>query len=254
MKSLHLLYHELRPTPSQYSYVLECSAFEEHCRCFAELRRATGTHLLPEVTFDDGHRSNHEYALPILAKFGLKARFFITAGWTGTRSGYMGWDELRAIHAAGHQIGAHGWSHALLTHCTAQELQKELTGARERLEDGLGSAVTTMSLPGGRGNSRVLEACWNAGYNEVFTSTPNPAELPLPPRSTAGRLNVRSGLSSGQLSRILDPETGALAALQRTDRIKAAAKSILGDRLYASVWGLLNRKEAESDAAEAAAK
>lgn len=255
MNSLHLLYHELRPVPSNYSYVLECAAFEEHCGLFAELRNDPGEALLPVVTFDDGHRSNYDFAVPILQKYALKATFFITAGWTGQRSGYMGWNELRAIHAGGHSIGAHGWSHALLTHCTPTELHQELAGARERLEDGLGAGVSTMSLPGGRVNARVLQACWDAGYKAVFTSNPRAQALPLPDgRVTVGRLNVRSAMKTSDLQRILLPATGALAALERSDRIKAVAKSILGDRVYAGLWALLNRQEPETDPAGASAE
>jgi peptidoglycan/xylan/chitin deacetylase (PgdA/CDA1 family) len=60
----------------------------------------------------------------------MKARFFITAGWTGKKPGYMGWEELRSLHEAGHSIGAHGWTHALLTHCSEKDLQTELSSAR----------------------------------------------------------------------------------------------------------------------------
>jgi hypothetical protein len=36
--------------------------------------------------------------------------------------------------------------------------------------------------------------------------------------------------------------------------MKAAAKSLLGDRLYEKVWALLNRKETDTDMREAADK
>lgn len=254
MKSLHLLYHELRPSRSRYSYVMECSLFEQHCQLFAKVRGGVEGVLVPQVTFDDGHRSNYEFALPILEEYGLKARFFITAGWIGQRSGYMSWPELKALRAAGHNIGAHGWSHTLLTQCRSSDLQRELTGARQYLEDGLGARVTTMSLPGGRADHRVLAGCWDAGYSLVFTSVPKEEESPFAPGATIGRLNLRSGMSSAELFRVLTPESGALAAIQRSDRIKSVAKRVLGDKVYAGVWGLLNGKEAERDELGAPAK
>jgi Polysaccharide deacetylase len=245
MRSLHLLYHELRPSKSRYSYVVACEDFEKHADLFAQLQQAKDCELRPEITFDDGHISNYEYALPILQGRGLQARFFITVGWTGHRPGYMGWDELRALNKAGQLIGAHGWTHTLLTHCTTKDLQLELKDARQALEDKLGKAITTMSLPGGRFDRRILAACRDAGYTEVFTSIPRAEPLPL--ASTVGRLNVRGDVTLPWLTSVLQPESTLLAKLERQDRIKTIVKSLLGDRLYARIWALLNRQEPETD-------
>jgi peptidoglycan/xylan/chitin deacetylase (PgdA/CDA1 family) len=241
LRRLYLLYHELRAGGSEYSYVIDTSLFERHVDLFLKLRAADGPGLWPEVTFDDGHISNFELAAPILQARGLRAHFFITVGWTGARAGYMGWAELRALQAAGHTIGAHGWSHTLLTHCGEAALQKELGGARRALEDGLGAAVTTMSLPGGRYNGRVLTACAAAGYAQVYTSAPKAEALPL--GATVGRLNIRGDAQVEWMERLLDPESGVLAGLERKDRMKAAAKRLLGDRLYARLWAMANRQE-----------
>jgi hypothetical protein len=249
MKSLHLLYHELRPLPSSYSYVTKCADFEQHCSLFARLQQQIEPSFLrPEITFDDGHQSNYEFALPILERHNLRARFFITAGWTGQRAGYMDANQLRVLHAAGQQIGAHGWSHTLLTHCTDHELDRELAAARLKLEDELGAPVTTMSLPGGRAGARVFEACWKAGYTTVFTSVPR-AEAGAPTNSlTVGRLNMRNGASLAWLEQVLQPESGMLAKLERQERIKTTARTVMGDRLYAKLWSLLNHQEPEADA------
>lgn len=247
IQDLHLIYHELRNDPSSYAYALECSAFEQHCDLFARLRHGDSTTFHPVVTFDDGHRSNYEFALPILQRHGIVARFFITVGWTNQRPGYANWHELRALHANGHHIGAHGWSHALLTHCTASELDRELTSARHALEDGLGVPVVTMSLPGGRSNDQVLQACWNAGYEQVFTSFPR-AESPVwRPRTTIGRLNIRRSTSPAMLDALLKPASGALRSLERQEHLKGAMKAIIGDKAYAKVWALLNRQQPEAD-------
>jgi hypothetical protein len=249
---LYLLYHELRPSRSDYSYVVETGQFEKHVDLFLRLRQAEKQPgLYPEITFDDGHISNFEFALPILQSRGIKAWFFITTGWTGQRPGYMGWPELRALHEAGQQIGAHGWSHILLTHCDQPQLQKELLEARLTLEDKLGASITTMSLPGGRSNQRVLAACREAGYTQVFTSVPKAA--PQPAGLTVGRLNVRGDMTLEWIAKLFQPESGVLSGLQRQHQIKATAKTLLGDRLYEKLWALLNRHEPATDAGEAAA-
>ncbi|WP_353063651.1 polysaccharide deacetylase family protein [Tunturibacter psychrotolerans] len=249
---LYLLYHELRPSRSDYSYVVETSQFEKQVDLFLKLRSEEKTSAFyPEITFDDGHISNFERALPILQSREIKAWFFITVGWTGQKPGYMGWAELRALQEAGQQIGAHGWSHTLLTHCDQSQLQKELLEARLTLEDKLGTSITAMSLPGGRSNQRILAACRESGYTQVFTSVPKGEPQPAGP--TVGRLNVRGDMTIEWISKLLQPESGILSGLQRQHQIKATAKTLLGDRLYEKLWALLNRHEPATDAGEAAA-
>src|SRR5205085_10195474 len=119
------------------------------------------------------------------------------------------------------------------------------------LEDKLGTSITTMSLPGGRYNRRVLAACEEAGYTQIFTSIPRPE--PDPARQTIGRFNVRGDMSLEWITKLLQPGSNVLSGLERQYQIKAAAKSLLGDRLYEKVWALLNRKETETDMREAAA-
>jgi Polysaccharide deacetylase len=242
---LYLLYHELRPSRSSYSYVVETAEFEKHVDLYLKLRNTDEPVLWPEITFDDGHISNFEFALPVLQSRAIAARFFITVGWTGRRQGYMGWQELRALHQAGQHIGAHGWSHALLTHCSARELHSELVDARLTLEDKLGTSITTMSLPGGRYNRHVLTACHEAGYTQIFTSIPRAEPEPAGP--SVGRLNIRGDMSLEWITKLLQPGSNLLSGLERQYQMKAAAKSLLGDRLYEKVWALLNRKETDTD-------
>ena len=245
---LTFLYHELRPSKSEYSYALETKEFEQQAALFAriqsDLRQTPGSGLWPDISFDDGHQSNYEHALPILAAHGLVAHFFITAGWTGHKPGYMDWPALRSLHQAGQRIGAHGWTHALLTHCTASQLEKELAGARTALEDNLGAAITTMSLPGGRCNHRVLAACRAAGYTRIFTSVPRAQSVPQD--ALTGRLNIRAGMDLAWIEQLLQPAGKALLHLERRHRLKQAAQALLGDRLYTRAWAMINKQESQA--------
>ena len=108
-----------------------------------------------------------------------------------------------------------------------------------------------MSLPGGRYNRRILTACQEAGYTQIFTSIPR--SEPDPTGATVGRLNIRGDMSLEWMTKLLQPGSNLLSGLERQYQMKAAAKSLLGDRLYVKVWALLNRKETETDMREAAA-
>jgi hypothetical protein len=152
---------------------------------------------------------------------------------------------VRKLHEAGQSIGAHGWTHTLLTHCNEKELQIELGNARLTLEDKLGTSVTTMSLPGGRYNRRVLAACEESGYTQVFTSEPRAESMPL--GATVGRLNIRGDMQTAWISNLFQSDSGVLAGLGRQYRIKATAKTLLGDGLYEKLWAILNRKEPDGD-------
>jgi len=241
---LHLLYHELRPSAAAYSYVTSTELFQQHIDLYAGLLTSASP-VAPVITFDDGHVSNFDLAAPILASRDLTAHFFLTVGWLATRPGYMDWSQVRALHQAGHTIGAHGWSHTFLTHCSPTQLDLELARARLTLEDHLGAPITTMSLPGGRANRRVLAACRAAGYIHVYTSAPRVEHLPT--AFTVGRLNIRGNMQPAWLAQLFSPSSSLLARLSRAHRLKAAAQSVLGDRLYALVWALANRKETDAN-------
>ncbi len=240
--ALSLLYHELRPLKSGYTYALDTNTFREHLQLFCALRAEGVDRLAPEITFDDGHVSNFEQALPCLQASGLTARFFVTVGWTSVRREYMEWQQIREMVRCGQRIGAHGWSHKLLTHCSDAELATELDTARQVLEDKLGIGITTISLPGGRFDRRVLEACTRAGYRQVFTSVP---QVQTSPRAAlVGRINLHASVTVPWLQTLFAPGSGELRKLEFRYRLKDAAQRTLGDGLYMKLWALLNKPEA----------
>lgn len=245
-RRVYLLYHEISSAPGKYRYATDQESFRRHLNLFALARRNHVGSLWPELTFDDGHVSNLDYALPLLSEFNISAQFFITVGWTSDRPGYLTWEQLAALQRAGQKIGAHGWSHKLLTHCTDQQLQVELGDARLKLEDKLGVAITTMSLPGGRMNRRVLDACRRAGYEQIFTSVPR-AEI-SDNVTLVGRVNVYSDTTTEWLQDLLSPGSNVIQRMERQYRLKQAVQSALGDRLYGKLWAILNRADPGAEA------
>jgi peptidoglycan/xylan/chitin deacetylase (PgdA/CDA1 family) len=235
---LHLLYHEISSIPQDYSYVLAEDSFRKHLQIFQKVQ---DKEIEARVTFDDGHVSNYNIALPMLLEHQITAQFFITAGWTSKRIDYMTWAQLRELHSCGHKIGAHGLSHKLFTHCSDKELAVELSLSRQMLEDKLGVPVTSLSFPGGRFNKHVLAACSEAGYTQMFTSAPM-IETDTS-SSLIGRLNVRGDWSSEYIASLLDLENDALSRLQRQDVWKTFAKRLLGDNLYGRLWAAANHKK-----------
>lgn len=236
---LYLTYHRVTPAQVEYKYALSTERFREH---LAVLRGSLGPHhMRAEVTFDDGNRTQAVNAAPVLAEFGRKAIFFVTAGWTGVHEGSMSAQDIRALDAAGHTIAAHGLNHKLLTRCSAAELQEELAGAQKKLADLVGHAITAVSMPGGRYNDRVLEACAAAGYKDVFTSDPVTEVRQEFGVRVFGRYNVRHTLSAEGLVRLLDPDSGALKREQWSSHAKRFVRNAMGDDSYHRLWSLISR-------------
>lgn len=232
-----LTYHEIAPVQASSLYTVSCQQLEEHLRLLSEWEPPQGSEgRLPKLTFDDGHVSHHKYALPLLEKFGIAATFFITAGWTGVRSEYMAAEELRELLARGHTVQAHGWLHRMLTQCRPSELYEELHRSKEVLENSLGVAVEAMSLPHGRWNRRVLEACAQAGYNTVYTSDSSVSCQPQKDLTLVARRTITRTLSSSKLKAALSRRKNGIDTPEITARLKRAVRRVVGERLYHQFW------------------
>jgi peptidoglycan/xylan/chitin deacetylase (PgdA/CDA1 family) len=233
-------YHEVTPGPSLYVYSVTESQLEEHLRA-----AAVPAHRLPEplLTFDDGHASHRKYAMPALSRFDLKATFFITAGWTATKSGFMSASELRELAAAGHDVQSHGWSHAFLTNCSSADLIVELRRSKAALEDLLGKPVDAISMPGGRWNRRVLKECAAEGYRRVFTSDPFAGVRLRYGLEIRGRAMVRNSYTAQDLVALLAAEPRIWSAPRLLCAAKHAARVALGESMYQRLWSRLGSSE-----------
>lgn len=87
----------------------------------------------------------------------------------------MTWDELRDVVARGHVVACHTATHcAIVDVRTPEDVQRELIGSRQRLEEELGREVRTLAWLSGASygeNERVDAAVREAGYRLVFSNT-----------------------------------------------------------------------------------
>jgi polysaccharide deacetylase family protein (PEP-CTERM system associated) len=77
-----------------------------------------------------------------LTEAGVRGTFFIL-GWVAERHPAL----IRAIHAAGHEIGCHSYSHRLIYEQTPATFASDLRLARLILEDIIGERVTAYRAP-----------------------------------------------------------------------------------------------------------
>jgi peptidoglycan/xylan/chitin deacetylase (PgdA/CDA1 family) len=149
----------------------------------AELaRRADGG--VPEpglaaVTFDDGMRNNHTTALPILSEYGIPATVYVTIGFIGAVSPWIGssadgamMDEaqLRELAAAGWELGAHTMTHPDLSRLDYDSCRREIEDSRSELERIAGVKVETFAYPFGRYGAAALAAVRDTGMLAAVTT------------------------------------------------------------------------------------
>lgn len=87
-----------------------------------------GKHIY--LTFDDGPTSHTEKLLKLLESFDIKANFFVTGENIKTNSDIL----LRAIQA-GHFIGNHTFSHAILPRVNVQKAISEIEGTQRIIDE-----------------------------------------------------------------------------------------------------------------------
>lgn len=100
------------------------------------------------ITFDDGYADNHSLALPLLARHGLRAAFFVTAGWIGTEK-VLWWDRIHDYVRQAAELGAQPLDYAELPRPVAAALAaadlRTAAGAA-RLEHELVKAMSSLPL------------------------------------------------------------------------------------------------------------
>ena len=175
-----LMYHEVGAPPGGRSiYAMDRGRFETHADWLAERVAAGWVARRAEdpvgagvaITFDDGYADALEVAAPLLAARRLPFAVFVTRAHVESGAPrYLSPAALRDLATAGATIGSHGATHAPLTSCDDDALERELRGSREWLEALLGRAVRVLSYPHGAVDERVRAAAARAGYAVGYTS------------------------------------------------------------------------------------
>jgi peptidoglycan/xylan/chitin deacetylase (PgdA/CDA1 family) len=115
------------------------------------------------VTFDDGDSSVFEYALPILAELGVPGTAFVVVQRVGA-PGFLSWEQLASLAAAGWEIGSHTMSHRRLPDLDDASLAAELRESRSTIEARIGVPCRSIAYPYGDWDPRVRGATARAGY------------------------------------------------------------------------------------------
>ena len=196
-----LMYHKVDPkTPRDAvgrALTLDPAAFEEQLRylrvhgirtlTLAELvaELAAGRHPQHAVvlTFDDGYTDAATYVTPLLVKYGARASFYVSAGFIGDGR-HLDWRQLRAMRAAGMEIGCHGTFHLDLAQLDRAAATREIGHCGEAVGRYL-ARPTTYAYAAGKWNATTREVLAASGFTAAVTERPGtvaslatPYELP----------------------------------------------------------------------------
>ena len=113
---------------------------EEHHR----IEAAVGLTCSPERRAEYAHRmeATTRRLLDLLAGAGVRATFFVVGEIARTHP-----DLVRAIHAAGHEVGSHSWDHQRVHRFTPATFRDDLRRSKDALEEVTGAPVYGFRAP-----------------------------------------------------------------------------------------------------------
>jgi peptidoglycan/xylan/chitin deacetylase (PgdA/CDA1 family) len=130
------------------------------------------------LSFDDGMHDNHAEALPLLRELGVPATFYITTGLIGKPNPFMpaaagarmmNAGELRELHDAGMELGAHTITHPDLSELDPEACRAEIGGSRDALEAATGVRAVTFAYPYGSYGPAAYAAARELGFEAAVT-------------------------------------------------------------------------------------
>ena len=167
---------------------------------------------LPErpiiLTFDDGSSDWVCLVKPLLEARGMVAEFYTTTAFVDGR--HLGWEDVRALAAAGNGIGGHGVQHVQLAALGAgrpsaspAEMRAEVDGSRRVIAERIGVAPDSFAYVGGGYDATLAGIVRDAGYTTARTIRRGVLQSP------ASRYELRV-VRIGALDDVVDALTGEL--------------------------------------------
>jgi peptidoglycan/xylan/chitin deacetylase (PgdA/CDA1 family) len=150
------------------------------------------------LTFDDGFEDALTVVLPRLRQRGMRATFFIVPAFVG-RPGFLDWNGVRSLQAAGMEIGSHTVDHARLSDLTDASVLWELRESKRLLEQQLLTPVEAIAYPFNAVRARIIDDAREAGYLVGVSGPAHGGSDPL----NLKRISIKSGTTLEELDHAL---------------------------------------------------
>lgn len=121
------------------------------------------------ITVDDAYLSVYREGWPRLAKAGLPFTLFVATRPVDLGlAGYMNWDQIRELQAAGVTIASQTDTHPHMPDLSAAENAAEIARSNRRFVEELGRAPTLFAYPYGEFGAEVQRVVREAGFEAAF--------------------------------------------------------------------------------------
>lgn len=100
--------------------------------------------------------------LEILKKHNVKVTFFMTGGWIEKYP-----EDVKAIAAAGHDLGNHSENHKQMSTLSAEECKTEIMTPHEKVKKLTGKDMILFRPPYGDYNDTLIQVCRENGYYPI---------------------------------------------------------------------------------------
>lgn len=151
---------------------------------FAQWKR--GEHSIPDksvlITIDDGWKSVHDEAFPVLREFGYPFTIFLYKNYVDGGGRALTSAMIREMQEHGATIGSHSVSHPFPATVKGRRkegpdafdkfLRVEMGESKRFLESRFGQRVTTYAYPGGYLTREMFPLAGEFGYEHLFTVLP----------------------------------------------------------------------------------
>lgn len=131
------------------------------------LKSDTPLQKVAVLTVDDGYSSFYQNAIPLLKKYESPATLFINTKTVGAGD-YMNWEEIKAAHNQGIEIGNHTHSHAyFLGQPEAKRytaFEEEIVLTQNLIKDHIGLAPETFAYPYGELDPKMKSIVEKHGF------------------------------------------------------------------------------------------
>ena len=117
------------------------------------------------LTFDDGPGPYTAHLLDVLDQYGAKATFFLIGSKVSSQA-----NVVRSIHARGHQLGNHSWSHPELPKLPVNQIAGEIDRTNDAIKQATGVTPAILRPPYGAVNGVVLEQLRLRGMSSILWS------------------------------------------------------------------------------------
>ena len=184
------------------------------------------------LSFDDVTADHYDVVLPLLARYGCRAVFFVPTAKLN-RAGYLTSKLVTELSRAGQTIGLHSHEHKRLD-CLAEEvIRGEMRRSHRILRDLTGEPPVFFAPPGGYVNRRVQDIALESGVPVIRTT--RWGYNPSPDFAALQCIQVTRHFTEGEFRQVLD--------FRRRSALLYAAKELtkklIPSRAYESLRGMV---------------